>query len=81
MEEAARFDHAELPLVTRSFAQAYGIEKSAISERFIQASREKLKTLMERPLSELRLCAIVIDGTPFNSIQKPSDDRCHWHCS
>ena len=53
------------PLVTRSFAEAYGIEKSAISERFIQASREKLKTLMERPLSELRLCAIVIDGTPF----------------
>ena len=37
------------PLVTRSFAEAYGIEKSAISERFIQASREKLKALMERP--------------------------------
>jgi len=53
------------PLVTRSFAEAYGIEKSAISERFIQASREKLKALMERPLSELQLCAIVIDGTPF----------------
>src|SRR5215471_5932353 len=57
------------PLVTRSFAEAYGIEKSAISERFIQASREKLKTLMERPLSELRLCAIVIDGTPFKGRQ------------
>src|SRR5215471_17986415 len=53
------------PLVTRSFAEAYGIEKSAISERFIQVSREKHKALMERPLSELQLCAIVIDGTPF----------------
>ena len=53
------------PLVTRSFAEAYGIEKSAISQRFIQASREKLKTLMERPLGELKLCAIVLDGTPF----------------
>ena len=53
------------PLVTRSFAQAYGIEKSATSERFIQASRGKLKELMERPLGELKLCAIVIDGTPF----------------
>ena len=57
------------PLVTRSFAEAYGIEKSAISERFIQASREKLKTLMERPLGELKLCALVIDGTPFKGRQ------------
>ena len=57
------------PLVTRSFAKAYGIEKSAISERFIQASREKLKALMERPLGELKLCAIVIDGTPFKGRQ------------
>lgn len=57
------------PLVTRSFAEAYGIEKSAISERFIQASREKLKALMERPLGELKLCAIIIDGTPFKGRQ------------
>jgi len=57
------------PLVTRSFARAYGIEKSAISERFIQASRGKLKELMERPLGELRLCATVIDGTPFKGRQ------------
>ena len=57
------------PLVTRSFAQAYGIEKSATSERFIQASRGKLKELMERPLRELKLCAIVIDGTPFKGRQ------------
>lgn len=57
------------PLVTRSFAEAYGIEKSAISERFIQASREKLKALLERPLGGLQLCAIVIDGTPFKGRQ------------
>ena len=57
------------PLVTRSFAQAYGIEKSATSERFIQASREKLKELMERPLGDLKVCAIVIDGTPFKGRQ------------
>jgi len=50
--------------VTRSFAEAYGIEKSAISERF-QASRNKLKELMQRPLGDLKLCAIVINGTPF----------------
>jgi putative transposase len=57
------------PLVTRSFAQAYGIEKPATSERFIQASRDKLKELMERPLGELELGAIVIDGTPFKGRQ------------
>lgn len=57
------------PLVTRSFAEAYGIEKSAISERFIQASRQKLKALMERQLDELKLCAIIIDGTPFKGRQ------------
>lgn len=57
------------PLVTRSFAKAYGIEKSATSERFIQASRGKLKELMERPLGELALCAILIDGTPFKGRQ------------
>jgi hypothetical protein len=43
------------PLVTRSFAQAYGFEKSAVSEQFIQASHGKLQELMERPLGELRL--------------------------
>lgn len=57
------------PLVTRSFARAYGIEKSATSERFIQASRDKLQELMERPLGELQLCTIVIDGTPFKGRQ------------
>lgn len=57
------------PLVTRSFAQAYGLEKSATSERFIRASRDKLKELMDRPLGEVKLCAIVIDGTPFKGRQ------------
>ena len=51
--------------VVKEFSQAYGIEKSAVSENFIEASREKVKQLMERPLGELRLCAVLIDGTPF----------------
>src|SRR5579864_8943137 len=45
--------------VVKEFHNAYGIEKSAVSENFIEASREKVKELMERPLGELRLCAIV----------------------
>jgi transposase-like protein len=49
----------------REFAEAYGLEKSAISEHFIEASREKLKEMMERRLDKLRLCALLIDATPF----------------
>jgi transposase-like protein len=55
--------------VVKQFQQAYGIEKSAVSENFIEVSREKVKQLMERPLGELRLCAILIDGTPFKDRQ------------
>jgi transposase-like protein len=55
--------------VVKDFQNAYGIEKSAVSENFIEASREKVKQLMERPLNELRLCAVLIDGTPFKDRQ------------
>lgn len=55
--------------VVKDFQDAYGIEKSAVSETFIEASRAKVKELMERPLGELRLCAVLIDGTPFKDRQ------------
>src|SRR5438477_1048341 len=55
--------------VVKEFSTAYGIEKSAVSENVIDASREKVKQLMERPLGELRLCAVLIDGTPFKDRQ------------
>jgi transposase-like protein len=55
--------------VVKEFSTAYGIEKSTVSENFIEASREKVKQLMERPLGELRLCAVLIDGTPFKDRQ------------
>jgi transposase-like protein len=55
--------------VVKEFSQAYGIEKSAVSENFIEASREKVKELMERALGGLRLCAVLIDGTPFKDRQ------------
>lgn len=51
--------------VVREFLEAYGIEKSAVSAHFVEASREKVQQLMERPLDQLRLCAIVIDATVF----------------
>ncbi|MGH9695353.1 MAG: IS256 family transposase [Bryobacteraceae bacterium] len=55
--------------VVKDFSTAYGIEKSAVSENFIEASRQKVKQLMERSLGELRLCALLIDGTPFKDRQ------------
>src|SRR2546426_3865952 len=55
--------------VVKDFHNAYGVEKSAVSDNFIEASREKVKELMERPLGELRLCAVLIDGTPFKDRQ------------
>src|ERR1700726_442969 len=55
--------------VVKDFQDAYGIEKSAVSENFIDASRQKVKERMERPLGELRLCAVLIDGTPFKDRQ------------
>src|SRR5882672_9884186 len=49
----------------REFIEAYGLEKSAISEHFIEASREKLKAMMERRLDKVRFAALLIDATPF----------------
>jgi transposase-like protein len=53
----------------RQFTEAYGLEKSAVSEHFIEASRAKLKQMMERRLEETRLCALLIDATPFEGQQ------------
>lgn len=49
----------------REFAEAYGLEKSAISEHFIESSRAKLREMMERRLDKIKLCALLIDATPF----------------
>jgi transposase-like protein len=53
----------------RQFTEAYGLEKSAISEHFIEASRAKLKDMMERRLDKTRLCALLVDATPFEGQQ------------
>src|SRR6476659_9239145 len=53
----------------REFREAYGLEKSAISEHFIEASQAKLKQMMERRLDKVGLCALLIDATPFDGQQ------------
>lgn len=39
-----------------------GTSKSAVSRRFVAATREKLQEMMSRDLSGLKLCATMIDG-------------------
>jgi putative transposase len=53
----------------RQFTEAYGLEKSAVSEHFIEASRTKLKDMLERRLDKTRLCALLVDATPFQGQQ------------
>ena len=51
--------------VVQQFADAYGLEKSTTCEHFVQASREKLKQLMERSLVGTSIAVMLIDGTIF----------------
>lgn len=44
------------------FCDGYGVKKSSVSRHWKSASSEELKKLMERPLEELDLFAIMIDG-------------------
>ena len=53
----------------RQFTEAYGLEKSAVSEHFVEASRVKLKQLMERRLEKKKFCALLVDATPFQGQQ------------
>jgi transposase-like protein len=55
--------------VVREIEQAYGIEKSAVSDHFIEASRRRLERLLARRLDEHALCAMMIDGTCFEDQQ------------
>lgn len=51
--------------VVQQFAEAYGLEKSTISEHFVQASRRKLEQLLKRSFENVSLIAVLIDGTIF----------------
>src|SRR5436309_15689438 len=53
----------------RQFTEAYGLEKSAVSEHFIEASRAKLKDVMDSWLDKPRLCALLIDATQLHGQQ------------
>jgi putative transposase len=45
--------------------QGHGVSKSAVSERFVVGTSNKLAALMKRKLSGLKLLAVMIDGVDF----------------
>jgi len=94
-QDDARVVDAQLWSGGEGLSRSLRVEKSAVSDNFIASSREKLQALMERPLGELRLCAVLIDGTPFRDRQMivalginvdgrkngvGSARRCHREC-
>jgi len=44
------------------FGKGYGISKSVISRKTVEATAEQLRALCERDLSPLDICVLVIDG-------------------
>ena len=58
---------------TRDYAGAlddvcdgYGIAKSSVSRHWKAASRQQLKEMLERPLGNLDLCVVFLDGKEFH---------------
>lgn len=56
-------------VIVRELREAYGIEKSTVSEHFIEASRARLQKLESRPLDRQRFCALLLDGICFDKQQ------------
>lgn len=53
--------------VVQQFSDAYGVDRSTVSEHFVEASRKKLEQLLTRSLQHLSICVMMIDGTIFKS--------------
>jgi transposase-like protein len=49
----------------REGGTAFGVEKSAVSDRFIQARAKRAQELLNRDLRQVRLCALMLDGVEF----------------
>src|SRR5258708_19721269 len=64
----------------REFAEAYGLEKSAISEHFIEATRGKLKQMSDRRPYKRPMSALPLDPTPFAHQQTFPPPRPTPHC-
>lgn len=54
--------------VLDAVCDGYGIEKSSVSRHWQAASSEQLRQMLERPLGELDLAALMIDGIEFQKV-------------
>jgi len=52
--------------VLDDLCDGYGIDKSSVSRRWKAASTKRLRQLLDRPLHDLPLCVILIDGKEFH---------------
>ncbi len=52
----------------KAFGDGYGIDRSSVSRHWKAASPKNLKEFMERPLDELDLAVLMIDGTEYQGI-------------
>ena len=62
----------------REGGAAFGVEKSAVSDRFIQAGAKRAQELLSRDLRQVRLCALMLDGMEFEGdhmLTTPGIDR------
>jgi transposase-like protein len=46
----------------RECEEAFAIEKSAVSEKFVTMSAQKVDELLKRDLRNVRLCVLLVDG-------------------
>jgi len=51
--------------VIRECESAFGLEKSAVSEKFVMASAQRVDALLKRNLKGLRFCALMMDGVEY----------------
>ena len=52
--------------VLDELCDGYGIDKSSVSRQWKAASTKRLRQMLERPLPDLQLCVILIDGKQFH---------------
>ena len=57
-----RYGRAQEPVGAQVEADARSTSKSAVSRTFVQRTRDQLWKLMNRPLADLRLAVIMLDG-------------------
>jgi transposase-like protein len=57
-----RFKRTREPVGERVAAQERSVSKSTVSRAFVSRTRDQLKALMSRDLSDVRICVLMIDG-------------------